>query len=125
MSEQDIQTINLNTDKNNQIHVYNEYIAILNDKAVTLYNLYGEKITSIDVNINSALYDSSGKYLAIAEDKGNEICLLFDKTYMWSETLEGEILQIHVNRNGYVAAITTDATHKSIVTFSILIVLRL
>lgn len=117
VSEQDIQTINLNTDKNNQIHVYNEYIAILNDKAVTLYNLYGEKITSIDVNINSALYDSSGKYLTIAEDKGNEICLLFDKTYMWSETLEGEILQIHVNRNGYVAAITTDATHKSIVTF--------
>lgn len=117
VSEQDIQTISLNTDKNNQIHVYNNYIAILNDKIVTLYNSYGEKITSIDVNINSALYDSSDKYLAIAEDKGNEICLIFDKTYMWSEELEGQILQIHVNKNGYVAVITTDATHKSIVTF--------
>ena len=117
VSEQDIQTINLNTDKNNQIHVYNDYIAVLNDKSVTIYNSYGEKITSIDVNINSAIYDSEGKYLVIAEEKGNEICLIFDKTYMWSEKIEGEILQIHVNRNGYVAAITTDATHKSIVTF--------
>ena len=115
--EQDIQTISLNTDKNNQIHVYNNYVAILNEKIVTLYNSYGEKITSLDIGINSALFDSSDKYLAIAEEKGHEICLILDKTYLWSEKLEGEILQIHVNRNGYVAAISTDATHKSIVTF--------
>ncbi len=117
VSEQDIQTISLNTDKNNQICVYSNYIAILNDKIVTLYNSYGEKVTSVDININSALFDSSNKYLAIAEDKGHEICLIFDKTYLWSEKVEGELLQVHVNRNGYVATITTDATHKSIVTF--------
>ena len=115
--EQDIQSINLNTDKNNQIHVYNNIISILNDKIITLYNSYGEKITSIDVNINSALFDSSQKYFVIAEKEGNEICLIFDKTYLWSEKVEGEILQIHVNKNGYVAAITTDVTHKSILTF--------
>ena len=115
--EQDIQTISLNTDKNNQIHVYNNYVAILNEKIVTLYNSYGEKITFLDIGINSALFDSSEKYLAIAEEKGHELCLILDKTYLWSEKLEGEILQIHVNRNGYVAAISTDATHKSIVTF--------
>ena len=117
VTEKDIQSINLNTDKNNQIHVYNNYIAILNDKAINLYNSYGEKITSIDVNINSALFDSSQKYMVVAEKNGHEICMIFDKTYLWSEKLEGEILQIHVNRNGYVATITTDATHKSILTF--------
>lgn len=117
ISDQDIEIINLNTDKNNQIHVYNNYVAILNDKNVNLYNSYGEKIVSIEVNINSALFNSAGKYLAIAENNGNEICLIFDKTYLWSEKLEGEILQVHVNRNGYVATITTDATHKSILTF--------
>ena len=73
VSEQDIQTINLNTDKNNQIHVFNNYITLLNDKKITLYNSYGEKVTSIDININSALFDSSGKYMAIAENMGNEI----------------------------------------------------
>ena len=88
VSEQDIQTINLNTDKNNQIHVYSNYVAILNEKVVTLYNSYGEKITSLDVGINSALFDSSEKYLAIAEEKGHEICLVLDKTYLWSEKLQ-------------------------------------
>lgn len=117
ISEKDIQTISLNTDKNNQIHVFNNYISILNDKTITLYNSYGEKITSIDININSALFDSSQKYLVVAEDKGHEICLLLDKTYLWGEKLEGDILQVHVNKNGYVAVITTDATHKSILTF--------
>ena len=69
------------------------------------------------MNINSALFDSSQKYFVIAEKEGHEICLIFDKTYLWSENIEGEILQIHVNRNGYVAAVSTDATHKSIITF--------
>ena len=117
VSEQDIQTINLNTDKNNQVHVYSDFIAVLNDKMITLYNSYGEKITALDVNINSALFDSSDKYLAVAEENGHEICLILDKTYMWSQELEGEILQIHVNKNGYVAVVTVDVTHKSIVTF--------
>ena len=116
VSEKDIQTISLNTDKNNQIHVYSNYISLLTDKTITLYNSYGEKITSIEININSALFDSSQKYLAIAEENGHEICLIFDKTYLWSERLEGEILQIHVNKNGYVAVVTKDVTHKSILT---------
>ena len=116
LTEDDIESISLNTDKNNQIHVYSKYIAVLNDKAVTLYNSYGEKVTSIDVNINAAVFDSSDKYLAIAENNGHEVCLILDKTYLWSETIEGEILQVHVNKNGYVGVVTTDVTHKSILT---------
>lgn len=116
ITEQDIQTINLNTDKNNQVHVYSRYIALLNDKIVGLYNAYGEKVSEIDVNINTAVFDSSDKYLALAEKNGHEICLILDKTYLWSTTVEGEILQIYVNRNGYVGVVTTDVTHKSILT---------
>lgn len=117
LTEEDTQIINLNTDKSNQVHVYSSYIAILNDKNLELYNSYGEKVTSIEVNINSAIFDSSDRYFAIAEKKGHDICLIIDKNYLWSANLEGEILQIHVNQNGYVAVITEDVTHKSILTF--------
>lgn len=117
VTEDDIQTINLNTDKNNQIHVYGKYIANLNDKAITLYNSYGEKVAVIDsIEINSALFDSSDKYLAVAENRGHELCLILDKTYLWNTAIEGEILQIHVNQNGYIAVVTTDVTNKSIIT---------
>lgn len=116
ITESDIVSIDLNTDKSNQVYVYNKYIAILNNQVITLYNNYGEKITDINVNINKALFDANEKYLAIAENGGGEICLILDKNYLWSNKIEGEILQIHVNRNGYVAVITKDTTYKSILT---------
>ncbi len=114
LTENDVELLNLNTDKSNQIYVYSKYIALLNDKSLTLYNSYGENMTSIDVNINSAIFDSNDKYLAIAEDKGKEVCLLLDKTYLWSIRTDSDILQIHVNKNGYVAVITSDIANKSI-----------
>lgn len=115
LTENDIQTISLNTDKTNQVHVFSNYIAMLNEKKVTLYNSYGEKITDIDVNINNAIYDSSNKYMVVAENGGKELCLILDKTYLWSTTTDSDILQVHVNQNGYVAVVTTDITHKSII----------
>lgn len=116
LNDQDISVINLNTEKSNQICVYSKYVAILNDKNLKLYNNYGEQITEISVDINTAIFDSSNKYLAIAEKKGNEICLILDKTYLWSNKIEGEISEIYVNQNGYVAVTTKDSTHKSILT---------
>lgn len=116
ITDENISTIDLNTDKNNQIHVYSKYIAILNNQKITLYNSYGEKVTDIDVNINTAIFDSSEKYLAIAENGGKELYLILDKNYLWSNKVEGDILQIHVNRNGYVAVVTKDTIYKSILT---------
>lgn len=116
ITDENIATIDLNTDKNNQIHVYSKYIAILNNQKVTLYNSYGEKVTDIDVNINTAIFDSSEKYFAIAENSGKELYLILDKNYLWSNKVEGDILQVHVNRNGYVAVVTKDTIYKSILT---------
>lgn len=116
ITESDVETIPLNTDKSNQICAYSKYIAISTDKIVTLYNSYGEKIDSINTDINNAIYDSSDRYLAIAENKGKKACLLLDRTYLWGINTDADILQIHVNKNGYVAIITTDVTHKSILT---------
>ncbi len=114
IAEEDMPTINLDTDKLNQVYVYSKYIALLNDKTIKLYNSYGEEVTSISVNINTAIFDTNNKYLAVAEKNGNEVCLILDKTYLWSSTLEGQIIQVKVNENGYVAVVTTDTTHKSI-----------
>ena len=116
ITSKDVATIDLNVDKNNQIFCYNKYIGILNEKNLKLYNSSGENITDISVNINTALSASNDKYLAIAEKNGQEFCLISDKSYLWKQTVEGEILKIYVNKNGYVALVTTDTTYKSIVT---------
>lgn len=109
-------TIDLNVDKNNQIFCYNKYICILNEKNLKLYNQLGDNITDISVNVNTATFSSNDKYLAIAEKNGQDLCLIEDKIYLWGQKVDGEILQIYVNKNGYVALVTTDTTYKSIIT---------
>ncbi len=113
---EDVRTIDLNIDKNNQIYCYSKYISILNDKNLKIYNQNGENISELPININTAIFTSTDKYLAIAEKNGQEFCVIFDKTYLWSGKVEGEILQININKNGYVVLVTTDTTFKSIIT---------
>lgn len=116
ISSESAATIDLNVDKNNQIVCYNKYIGILNEKNLKLYNQSGENITDISVNINTAIFSTNDKYLAIAEKNGQELCVISDKTYSWSQKVDGEILQIYINKNGYVVLVTTDTTYKSIIT---------
>lgn len=116
ISSESVATIDLNVDKNNQIVCYNKYIGILNEKNLKIYNLTGEAITDISVNINTAIFSTNDRYLAIAEKNGQELCVISDKTYLWSQKVDGEIQQIYINKNGYVILVTTDTTYKSIIT---------
>ena len=70
ITDEDITIINLDSDKANQVCAYSKYIALLNEKTITLYNQYGEEQTQIEVDINTALFDSNDKYLAVAESYG-------------------------------------------------------
>ena len=112
----DIASIDLTANKNNQIYCYGKNICILNDKNLKIYNPSGEEETDISVDINTAVFDSNGKYLAIAEKNGQNLCTIFDKTFLWKQQVDGEILHISINKNGYVAVVTTDTTYKSIIT---------
>ena len=112
----DVANIDLSTNKNNQIYCYGKNICILNDKNLKIYTSSGQEATNISVDINTALFDSNEKYLAIAEKNGQNICTIFDKTFLWKQQVDGEILQIAINQNGYVAVVTTDTTYKSIIT---------
>ena len=116
ISSESVATIDLNVDKNNQIVCYNKYIGILNEKNLKIYNSAGENITDISVNINTAIFSTNDRYLAIAEKNGQELCVISDKTYLWSQKVDGEIQQIYINKNGYVILVTTDTTYKSIIT---------
>lgn len=112
----DVVSIDLSTNKNNQIYCYGKNICILNDKNLKVFNSSAQETTNISIDINTALFDSNGKYLAIAEKNGQNICTIFDKTFLWKQQVDGEILQISINQNGYVAIVTTDTTYKSIIT---------
>lgn len=116
IKSESVATIDLNVDKNNQVFCYDKYISVLREKNLKLYNSVGENVTEISVDINTAIFSSKDKYLALAEKNGQEFCVILDKTYLWRQKVDGEILQIYVNKNGYIALVTTDTTYKSIIT---------
>lgn len=111
-----VKTIYLDTGKNNQVFGYGKYIGVLNDKNLKVYNGSGENIVNLSVDINTAISASNDKYLILAEKNGQNICAIFDKEYGWNQKTEGEIQQIYVSKNGYVAVVTTDTTYKAIIT---------
>lgn len=112
----DIATIDLAINKNNQIFCYGKNICILNDKNLKIYDSLGQSITDIPIDINTPIFSSNGKYLAIAEKNGKTFSAIFDKTFLWTQQIEGEILQIVINPNGYVAIVTKDTTYRAIIT---------
>ena len=115
ISTEDVASIDLDINKSNQVYAFSKYIVVLSNKTISLYNDSGNKVSEIDTEINKATFDSADKYLAVAEEGGKNFNIIFDKNYMWSGTEEGNISQIHINNDGYVAVVSGDSTHKSII----------
>ncbi len=51
----------------------------------------------------------------MAEEKGQKIYLIENKEIKWEQNIEGNISQITVNKNGYVAATIVDTSYKTVV----------
>ena len=69
----------------------------------------------MDIQITNPIFNSSNRFLAIAESKGQKVYLIEDKQVLWENTIEGNISQVRVNENGYVAVIISDTSYKSII----------
>lgn len=107
--------IELDGDENSQIYAYDKYICILRKKKLDIYNKVGSKIETIDIDINKALFNTSGRYLVIAEDGGQKFYLISGNEKIFENEIEGNISQINVNSSGYVSIVITNTIYKSIV----------
>ena len=107
--------IELDTEENSNIYAFNRYIGILNKNNFKIYNSLAKQEKELNLEINSPLFASSNRYLAIAEKNGNKLYSIEDKDVKWENSVQGTIHQVHINKNGYVAAVTSDNTHKTVI----------
>lgn len=107
--------IEISSDEDHFFHAYDKYIAILNKKTLYTYNSSGINIAENDINISSPIFANKNKFLAIAENNGNNLYLISGTNIVWQNTLEGNISKISVNKNGYVSVIIAGTSYKSIV----------
>lgn len=110
-----VATIEINESEVASIYAFNKYIGILNKTKFTIYGNIGDKEKELDIQISNPIYSSENRFLAIAENKGQKIYSISDKEISWEASVEGNISQIHINKNGYVAAVIVDTSYKTVI----------
>ena len=110
-----VATIELNDIQNSNIYAFNKYIGILNKNKFSIYGNTGDEEKTLEIQITNPVFSSENRFLAIGESGGQKVYLIEDKEISWEATIEGNISQIHVNRNGYVAVVLSDASNKTVI----------
>lgn len=114
--QDNVSTIELKESQNANIHAFNKYIGVLNKNKFVIYGNTGSEEKSLEVQISTPIFDSANRFLVIAEKNGKKVYLITDKDITWESEVEGNISQVHVNKNGYVAICVTDTSYKTVIT---------
>lgn len=114
--QDNVSTIELKESQNANIHAFNRYIGVLNKNKFIIYSNTGSEEKSLEVEVSNPIFNSANRFLVIAEKKGKKLYLITDKDITWEAEVEGNISQVHVNKNGYVAVVITDTSYKTVIT---------
>lgn len=113
--QDNVTTIEIKENQNTNIHAFNKYIGVLNKNKFTIYGNTGNEEKSLEVQVSNPIFESANRFLVMAEKKGKKLYLITDKDITWEAEVEGNIAQVHVNKNGYVAVVITDTIHKTVI----------
>ena len=113
--QDNVSTIELTENHNSNICAFNKYIGVLNKNKFTIYGNIGNEEKSLEVEASTPIFDSASRFLAMAEKKGKKLYLITEKDITWEANVEGNISQIHVNKNGYVAVVIEDTSYKTVI----------
>jgi hypothetical protein len=110
-----VATIDLKENQNSNIYAFNKYIGILDKTKFTIYSSTGSEEKTLEIQVSNPIFSSANRFLAIAESKGRKFYVITDKEISWEAEVEGNIAQVHVNKNGYVAVVIVDTSYKAVI----------
>ncbi len=112
-TQNNLPSIEIEETDNSSIYAFNKYIGILNKNNFEIYDNTGKKENELTLEITKPIFNSNNRYLAVAEEKGQKLYLIADKEIVWEKSIEGNISQVVVNKNGYVAVTIVDTLYKT------------
>lgn len=115
ISQDRVAVIELEEGQFSNVYAFNRYIGILNKNKLSLYGSTGSEEASLDIEISTPVFFSSNRFLIVGEQNGQKMYLIEDKEIAWESEIEGNISQVYVNKNGYVAVIISGTSYKSVV----------
>ena len=114
-TQNNLPSIEIEEDNNSNIYAFNKNIGILNKNNFSIYDNTGKKEKELTIEISKPIFNNNNRYTAIAEEKGQNLYLIADKDILWEREIEGNISQITVNKNGYVAVTIVDTVYITVV----------
>lgn len=111
--ENNLDTIVLTEEDNNYSYAFDNNIVVLNKNKLDIYSSSGRKQGTLNVEINSPLFTQNSKYLIVAENNGKKLYSISSSNILWQKDIEGEIINITVNKNGYVAVVVSNTSDKA------------
>lgn len=115
VTENNLVSIPIDEGEDGFVYAYDKYICVLRQNTLVGYNKSGNKEFELKVEVSNPIIDVNNRFLAIAEKEGKRIYLISDDKILWDNQIDGSILKISVNKNGYVSVILTGTTNKSVV----------
>ncbi len=115
ISQNNLPTIEIDEGKSSKIYAYNRYISVLSNNKLEIYDGSGRKDSELQVEITKPIFNSNGRNMVIAEEKGQKLYLITGKTIAWEKTVDGNIAQVNLNQNGYVAVTLVDTSYKTVI----------
>lgn len=114
-TQNNLPSIEIEESDSSSIYAFNKYIGVLNKNNFNIYDSTGKEENKLTLEITKPIFNDDNRYLAVAEEKGQKLYLIEDKDIIWEKEIEGNISQISVNKNGYVAVSIVDTLHKTVI----------
>lgn len=115
VTDENIPVIEFDYDSNTNVIPYGRYICVLAENNLSMYNSNGKKEQEVKIEVNNPVYNVNGRYLIIGEKESKKIYLISGSNILWEKELDGNVTKINVNKNGYVSAIISGTSHKSVI----------
>lgn len=88
-------------------------LLLLTNNSLSLYNNSSEKEFSENIVITEIISNSCESYMAVVSKDNNTIYLFKDSELLWKKDFNWNILNVSVNKNGYLTVIYSQSGYKS------------
>lgn len=115
IEENNLNSIEIENINSSNVFAFSNSIAIIKENTIKTYNMSGKEENNINVDITTPLVTTNSEYMAIAENFGQKIYLIYKNDIIWKKDLEGQISRVSVNQNGYISVVLSGTSYKSVI----------
>lgn len=90
-------------------------LIVVGNNYIEGYSSFAKQTFDEAISIKSAISDAKGDYCIIGENNGTKLYMVNGSEKVWESEIQGMILGVSVNKNGYSAVIYKQAGYKSLV----------